>query len=85
MKMGRKADGPSQHAETGVGANGATGDGGVQLDAYEQSVRMKERLKRFLVDTDKMPKELIFLGRNMRCVYFTFVSPISPSIKSRIH
>jgi aarF domain-containing kinase len=87
MKMGRKANEPSQHAEKGIGANGTTGDSGVELDAYEQSVRMKERLKRFLVDTDKMPKELIFLGRNMRCVYLTFISPTSTvtSIKSHIH
>ncbi|KAG2135581.1 ABC1 family-domain-containing protein [Suillus cothurnatus] len=49
-------------------ANGLTEDPGKEPNAYEQSVRMKERLKRFLVDTDKMPKELIFLGRNMRIV-----------------
>lgn len=36
------------------------------LNQYEQSVLMKAKLKRFLLDTDKMPKELIFLGRNMR-------------------
>lgn len=46
----------------------ANGDPNKELNAYEQSVRMKARLKRFLVDTDKMPKELIFLGRNMRIV-----------------
>lgn len=46
----------------------ADGDSNKELNAYEQSVRMKARLKRFLVDTDKMPKELIFLGRNMRIV-----------------
>ncbi|KAH7919205.1 ABC1-domain-containing protein [Leucogyrophana mollusca] len=39
-----------------------------ELDQYEQSVRMKAKLKGFLSDTDKMPKELIFLGRNMRIV-----------------
>ncbi|THH21361.1 hypothetical protein EW146_g173 [Bondarzewia mesenterica] len=39
-----------------------------ELNQYEASVRMKERLKSFLVDTDKMPKELIFIGRNMRIV-----------------
>ncbi|KZP12439.1 ABC1-domain-containing protein [Athelia psychrophila] len=38
------------------------------LNAYEQSVRMKAKLRSFLTDTDKMPKELIFLGRNMRMV-----------------
>lgn len=37
-----------------------------ELNQYEQSMRMKAKLKRFLLDTDKMPKELIFLGRNMR-------------------
>ncbi|ETW80565.1 hypothetical protein HETIRDRAFT_237669, partial [Heterobasidion irregulare TC 32-1] len=35
---------------------------------YEAGVRMKEKLKGFLLDTDKMPKELIFIGRNMRIV-----------------
>ncbi|KIJ67289.1 hypothetical protein HYDPIDRAFT_84650 [Hydnomerulius pinastri MD-312] len=39
-----------------------------ELNQYEQSVRMKAKLKGFLLDTDKMPKELIFLGRNMRIV-----------------
>lgn len=61
VKVGR-ANGSSSHAEK------ANGGAGAELNAYEQSVRMKERLKRFLVDTDKMPKELIFLGRNMRIV-----------------
>lgn len=74
VKMGGTASGSSPHAEKGIRANGATSDAGSELNAYEQSVRMKERLKRFLVDTDKMPKELIFLGRNMRCVYSTFMS-----------
>ncbi|KAF7970834.1 hypothetical protein HWV62_22784 [Athelia sp. TMB] len=39
-----------------------------ELNQYEQSVRMKAKLRSFLTDTDKMPKELIFLGRNMRMV-----------------
>ncbi|KAG6331736.1 hypothetical protein ID866_7355 [Astraeus odoratus] len=47
-------------------ANGDTENGPV--NQYEQSLQMKERLKGFLSDTDKMPKELIFLGRNMRIV-----------------
>ncbi|KAI5999734.1 ABC1 family-domain-containing protein [Pisolithus marmoratus] len=38
------------------------------MDQYERSLQMKERLRNFLYDTDKMPKELIFLGRNMRIV-----------------
>lgn len=33
---------------------------------YDASVQLKEKLRHFLVDTDKMPKELIFVGRNMR-------------------
>ncbi|KAK7027359.1 hypothetical protein VNI00_015322, partial [Paramarasmius palmivorus] len=39
------------------------------MSQYEQSVVMKKKLKAFLQDTDKMPKELVFLMRNMRCVY----------------
>lgn len=61
VKIGQ-ANGSSSRAEK------ANEDPGKEPNAYEQSVRMKERLKRFLVDTDKMPKELIFLGRNMRIV-----------------
>ena len=33
---------------------------------YDASMQLKEKLRSFLVDTDKMPKELIFVGRNMR-------------------
>jgi aarF domain-containing kinase len=43
-------------------------DEGKQLSEYEMSVIMKKRLKEFLADTDKMPKALIFLMRNMRSV-----------------
>ncbi|KAI0795083.1 ABC1 family-domain-containing protein [Abortiporus biennis] len=39
-----------------------------KLDQYQRSVITKARLKSFLIDTDKMPKELIFIGRNMRIV-----------------
>ena len=37
-----------------------------KLSQYERSMLIKERLRQFLTDTDKMPKELIFIGRNMR-------------------
>ena len=37
-----------------------------KLSQYDASVQLKGKLKNFLVDTDKMPKELIFVGRNMR-------------------
>ncbi|KAF5376379.1 hypothetical protein D9757_008675 [Collybiopsis confluens] len=40
----------------------------MKLSQYEQSVRMKAKLKQFLMDTDRMPKALIFLLRNMRIV-----------------
>ncbi|KIK55680.1 hypothetical protein GYMLUDRAFT_47642 [Collybiopsis luxurians FD-317 M1] len=40
----------------------------MKLSQYEQSVRMKAKLKQFLTDTDRMPKALIFLLRNMRIV-----------------
>ena len=39
-----------------------------EMNDYERSVVMKERLKNFLVDQDRMPKELIFIGRNLRLV-----------------
>lgn len=38
------------------------------LTQYEMSVKMKAKLKEFLTDTDRMPKVLIFLTRNMRMV-----------------
>ena len=38
---------------------------------YERSVIMKKKLKEFLLDTDRMPKELIFLSKNMRMVQGT--------------
>lgn len=44
------------------------GEGEKEFDEYAEGVGMKERLKNFLVDTDKMPKELMFIGRNMRYV-----------------
>lgn len=39
-----------------------------RLTQYEMSVKMKAKLKEFLTDTDRMPKVLIFLSRNMRMV-----------------
>ncbi|KAG6841653.1 hypothetical protein C0991_008638 [Blastosporella zonata] len=36
------------------------------MSQYELSVMMKKRLKEFLTDTDRMPKAIIFLTRNMR-------------------
>ena len=44
------------------------GPDGRPLSQYELSVLMKKKLKEFLVDTDRMPKVLIFLTRNMRMV-----------------
>ncbi|KAF8509996.1 ABC1 family-domain-containing protein [Hysterangium stoloniferum] len=38
------------------------------IDPYEKSVKMKEKLRQFLSDTEKFPKALVFLGRNMRMV-----------------
>lgn len=39
-----------------------------RMSQYEQSVRMKAKLKEFLIDTDRLPKALLFLMRNMRIV-----------------
>lgn len=63
--------------ENGQGAK--QGEATEELDQYEQSVRMKARLKAFLTDTDKWPKELIFLGRNMRCVRLVVFLPLTYS------
>jgi len=38
------------------------------MNEYEKSVVMKKRLQNFLVDQDRMPKELVFIGRNLRIV-----------------
>lgn len=46
-----------------------------EFDEFKEGMGMKERLKRFLVDTDKMPKELAFIGRNMRSVQLSLFSP----------
>lgn len=43
------------------------GEGGAR-SAYEAHVMMREKMGHFLTDQDKMPKELIFIGRNMRIV-----------------
>jgi aarF domain-containing kinase len=39
-----------------------------EMNDYERSVVMKKRLQNFLVDQDRMPKELLFIGRNLRFV-----------------
>ncbi|KAI0751690.1 ABC1-domain-containing protein [Daedaleopsis nitida] len=51
-----------------------------KMNEYERGVMMKEKLKGFLTDTDRMPKELIFIGRNMRIVQGNnqmFASPVN--------
>jgi aarF domain-containing kinase len=44
-----------------------------EMNEYEKSVAMKKRLQNFLVDQDKMPKELVFIGRNLRLVVLPLV------------
>lgn len=51
-----------------------------KLSQYDASIQLKEKLRNFLVDTDKMPKELIFIGRNMRSV---FTSPTFRCVESK--
>ena len=36
------------------------------MNEYERSVAMKQRLQNFLVNQDRIPKELVFIGRNLR-------------------
>ena len=38
------------------------------MNEYEKNVVTKKRLQNFLVDRDRMPKELVFIGRNLRFV-----------------
>lgn len=52
------------------------------MTQYEMSVLMKKRLKGFLKDTDRMPKALIFLMRNMRLV---LLSTVNPHSRSKFH
>jgi aarF domain-containing kinase len=40
-------------------------------DAYKAQVAIRDKLRDFLTDTEKLPLELIFLGRNMRIVQAT--------------
>ncbi|TFK57215.1 ABC1-domain-containing protein [Heliocybe sulcata] len=50
------------------------------MTEYERSQVMTEKLRQFLQDTDKMPKELIFIGRNVRLVQAnnqSFGSPVN--------
>ncbi|PCH36739.1 ABC1-domain-containing protein [Wolfiporia cocos MD-104 SS10] len=54
------------------------------LDEYQRSVLIKEKLKSFLSDTDKIPKPLIFIGRNMRIVQGNNQSFGSPVNRIRI-
>ncbi|KAI9326710.1 ABC1-domain-containing protein [Obelidium mucronatum] len=37
-------------------------------DMYERQMKMKERARQYLADTDKVPRELIFIGRNLNIV-----------------
>lgn len=62
-----------EEEEKGVGkGKGEEGKEKKPLTQYEISVRMKEKLRGFLEDTDRMPKVLIFLTRNMRMVQGTY-------------
>jgi aarF domain-containing kinase len=38
------------------------------MNEYEKSVVMKRRLQNLLVDQERIPKELVFIGRNLRLV-----------------
>ena len=45
-----------------------------EMNDYERSVVMKKRLQNFLVDQDRMPKELLFIGRNLRLVTLQLIN-----------
>uniref|UniRef100_A0A8H7XXJ9 ABC1 atypical kinase-like domain-containing protein n=1 Tax=Psilocybe cubensis TaxID=181762 RepID=A0A8H7XXJ9_PSICU len=51
-----------------------------RMSEYELSLKMKQRLKEFLADTDRMPKVILFLNRNMRIMQgnnASFGSPVN--------
>ena len=39
-----------------------------KAEAYAAQVKMKEKIKSFLLDQEKIPQELLFIGRSMRIV-----------------
>lgn len=49
-----------------------------ELTPYERQVRVKEAMKAALLNKEKVPRELVFLGRCMRIVRFPYLYP--PSI-----
>ncbi|PRP83123.1 ABC1 family protein [Planoprotostelium fungivorum] len=49
----------------------------VKKDAYATQLDVKERLKKILSDQDKIPRELIFLGRNMELMMGSPVNRIN--------
>ncbi|KAJ7762792.1 ABC1 family-domain-containing protein [Mycena maculata] len=55
-----------------------------EMTNYERSVVMKAKLRGFLTDTDRMPKVLIFLLRNMRMVQGNNKSLNSPVNRIKI-
>jgi aarF domain-containing kinase len=44
-----------------------------KMNHYELSQKLKKKLANFLQDQEKWPKELVFIGRNMRIVQGTVV------------
>lgn len=72
LKNGREpkrggAEKPKSDAGAGAGAEAEDGEKKQQpMTEYELSVKMKEKLKEFLADTDRMPKAIVFLNRNLR-------------------
>ncbi|KAJ3035918.1 hypothetical protein HDV00_003319 [Rhizophlyctis rosea] len=47
------------------------------MEAFRRQEEIKERVKTFLSNTDLMPKELIFLGRNMKSNNRLYGSPVN--------
>ncbi|PPQ94351.1 hypothetical protein CVT25_000679 [Psilocybe cyanescens] len=70
LKNGREPKrGGAEKPKSDAGAGMET-EGGEKkpqpMTEYELSVKMKEKLKEFLADTDRMPKAIVFLNRNLR-------------------
>ncbi|KAK9368853.1 ABC1 family-domain-containing protein [Lipomyces kononenkoae] len=59
---------PDREQEEGVTTRSNESQQSRKHEDFEMQMRMKGQLKQFIQDTNKMPLELIFLGRNMRIV-----------------
>lgn len=59
---------PTTRHMSAAASNGRKTDKQRKEEAYAAQLAIKEKLKSFLLDQEKIPQELMFIGRNMRIV-----------------